>query len=370
MATGTVSSTSTSTTASTGLLDLTRCSLAPLLSQDSLLSRKEDSSNKYTIHSFYVDGSGRASVSLPLSLQFPSKANLQYFLQYSDELKRKNSDDGCTSEDSVGTANKGKENPANEFPISIEAKVTLTSSSGEAVAASVESVNVSFSDAKVVEESSSVIFDADILVRVSHLDNRLKSQDRLGTPTSEPQEAETKVTFEVYAISRSISVVVSAATNANLNKVNVMSSLQRMHLGGQTASKHAGNSWFDSYGGAQTTRTSSFTLQTSLTKAFSIQTSTWTGPEMGQTFMALTIRHSGSHSEDIVVTNIALHPSHSIEYTERSADGHSGTLENERVVDELAVSSRQILDMSKIVQEQTRYRYCFQIGKASPWLHP
>ena len=28
------------------------------------------------------------------------------------------------------------------------------------------------------------------------------------------------------------------------------------------------------------------------------------------------------------------------------------------------------LDMSKIVQKQPRHRYCFQIGKTSPWLYP
>ena len=59
------------------------------------------------------------------------------------------------------------------------------------------------------------------------------------------------------------------------------------------------------------TKLSSMALNVTLTHAFTIAVKSFPGPSLGTTLISLTIRHSDSHSEPVIISNIALHPGHS-----------------------------------------------------------
>lgn len=55
-----------------------------------------------------------------------------------------------------------------------------------------------------------------------------------------------------------------------------------------------------------------FQLDVNLTHAFSIHCKAASGPNMGESLVMLTMRHTDTHAQDVVIWNIAMHPGHSI----------------------------------------------------------
>ena len=379
------STTTTTTTTTTPTTDFSLCKLLPVvLSNDASSSSScavvavNDSSSsehkKYKTSSFYLDSSGRASISLPLQLEFPSEESLRHFQDCLEPKPVNNNNNKSAAKDEEGnndetttsstttttTAAASTQDPPSPPPkrrISIEAKVTLSIGSGEAIVATVEKVTVQSTKQQLVSSSNNnnnnnnniVIFETDIIVRVS----------RAGTagavvPSSSNGDASSgaKADLEIAAVLLEQSDATATATaptakqdtSTTMKYSQTLDGLTLLNLGGAAARRrrlNSNNILNSNNTAVRYTRTKPFTLQASLTNALSISVVSIPGPVVGHTLLGLTIQHTGTHTEDICITNIALHPSHS-----RECNGG-----NRGVVPAAAAAAAGVVkDTSKLVQ--------------------
>jgi hypothetical protein len=287
------------------------CSLKPVVGKDSSLIASS-SAGTWKTSSFYLDSSGRSSISLPLELKFASKEALDEFIATKcvvpDPANIVTEEAEPAEEDSSDAAQNHDDDLA-RWSFGIEAKVSLTFGIGEAISAIVENITVVSS--KV--EGESIYFDTEIVVRVSRAGgDRLESDD----------ESRVKTNLEVTAVlSEKVKVVDEDNT--------ALESLRTLNLGGfpdlgQTSSHRR----------VRQTRLTPFALHVSLTHALSISVKSVNTQTMGNTLVSLTMRHSNTHTEPVTVTNIALHPGHS----RQDAIGANGEPQQE------------VLDMTKSFQ--------------------
>jgi hypothetical protein len=279
------------------------CSLKPVVGKDASSSSliASTSAGTWKTSSFYLDSSGRSSISLPLELKFASKGALDEFIatkcivpdprnakiQEATPEKGNPADADGTKDDTAGTTETSR------WSFGIEAKVSLTFGTGEAISAMVEDIKVEAS--KV--EGESIYFDTEIVVRVS----------RAGGDRLEPDdESRVKTNLEVSAVlSERVKLVKEDAV--------ALESLKTLNLGGfpdlgQSSSQRR----------VRLTRLAPFALHVSLTHALSISVKSVNTQTMGKTLVSLTMRHSNTHTEPVTVTNIALHPGHSREDTSQT----------------------------------------------------
>ena len=251
--------------------DFCTFSLLPVPSKDSSsCSVVLSSDGKWKTSSFYLDSSGRASISLPLELKFPSETvRNEYLSKDCFHPRPSNAEVGATRSDDEKSSSS----------IGVEAKVALTVGSGEAIVATVETVKL----LSTRLEGTSVIFDSDIIVLVSRPG---------GTQINSGDASGVKAALDVSAVLMEKIAGEVVPMGGLLGGVHLHPVPKRR---------------------VRFTRTPPFTLHASLTHALSLSAKSVSGPSMGQTFLALTIRHSGTHTEAITITNVALHPSHSQE---------------------------------------------------------
>jgi hypothetical protein len=148
------------------------CTLIPVSehSEDSAWNvTRAPGGSSWKTSSFFLDTSGRSSVHLPLQLKCPSRAFLERLV-----LSK-----AFDSYSLIGTGQKLSADATNEADeqqdeapsipgakFCVEAKVTLTFGTGEALSASVEDVVLS----NVSVQDDSVLLDACVMVRVSRAD--------------------------------------------------------------------------------------------------------------------------------------------------------------------------------------------------------
>lgn len=285
------------------------CSLKPVVGKDPSSSSliASPSAGTWKTSSFYLDSSGRSSISLPLELKFASKEALDEFIatkcivpdprntssKEAAPEKGDTADADAITDDDVAVTTETNQEESSRWCFGIEAKVSLTFGTGEAISAMVEDIKVEAS--KV--EGESVYFDTEIVVRVS----------RAGGDRLEPKdESRVKTNLEVSAVlSEKVKVVNEDAT--------VLEGLRTLNLGGfpdlgQTSSQRR----------VRLTRLAPFALHVSLTHALSISVKSINTQPMGKTLVSLTMRHSNTHTEPVTVTNIALHPGQSREDTSQT----------------------------------------------------
>lgn len=273
-----------------------QCILTPVSSADgSNIELGADETWKTS--SFFVDSSGRATVSLPMQLQFLSPQVLERisktgcFDTFLD--KRESSAATIPPEDDTtgdGASSDAVSPPGPQASFGIEAKVTLTFGTGEAITAAVEDVVIR--SARVMEDDVTMRFETEISVRVSRPD---------GGRFHAPLSSSVKTNLEVGA-------VLEEKVTAQSAKSMAAASLEAFSLGGfSTLRKLADHQT------ALQTRVQPFALLVVLRHALAIEVCSVPSQVMGQTLVSLTVRHSEMHSEPVTITGIALHPGHSAE---------------------------------------------------------
>lgn len=247
---------------------------------------------------FYVDSSGRSRISMPLRLTLPSRETMDEFIAKDcihpmpSNFKKDKSPDSCKSE------KEGDENITTEdqqegsrLTLGIEAKVTLTFGSGQAVAAKVEGVNIIAT--KIDENNNSIIFDSEAVVRVS------RTEGDLIVTSSGDAISKVKTNLEISAVlSEEVRVDQDAAA---LKVFQTLTSRGFVNHDQQTSIHKR----------MRQTRVAPVALGVSLTHALFMSVSSVKGSSMGQTLVSFTLRHSNMHSEPVTITNISLHPGHS-----------------------------------------------------------
>ena len=307
------------------VLDLHSCSLVPLTCSEAPWSSVTASSDgSWKASSFYLD-SGRSSVKLPLRLQCPSKEFLKRLV-----------DATCfvgvvdTTGAEVASVRSEERHDERTAHFGLEAKVTLTFGTGEAISATVE--DVAIHSATVSDDF--VDLEAGIMVRVSRAD---------GERFVAYRSSRVKTTLEVGCF------LVQPRTQSIQSSLAAIG-LDAVTLGGNCPESRSVR--------LHRTRINPFTIMVELTHAFSVSVQSVPGPVLGQTLATLTMRHSNTHSQPVSITNIALHPGHSMERLPKPL----ATVTESSQSPPVAVS-----DMSKAV----RWMYASQCDPKLPLtLHP
>ena len=227
-------------------------------SSTSSIVRQAD--DKLKASSYYLDSTGRSSISLPLRLDFADATALKTFLE-STQVQRDEKDD----------------TKKHRYTLAVEAKVTLTFGSGEAISAAVEDVSIL---ATTVEESS-IRFDTAIVVKVS----------RKGP--HQVDSASVKTVLEVTA---------ALTEKMEEEHADTVSLLESLNIGFQKK---------EAVDRLHQTRLPPITLSVSMTNALAILVRSLS--ESGdRTLISVTIRHANTHSDPVTITGVSCHPNQSL----------------------------------------------------------
>jgi hypothetical protein len=364
-----------------------------------VLSPQENSSleksgdGMWKTSSFYLDSSGRSRIHCKLQLKFPSEdvlnavlatnclrhvqsaeassnngtgtsssssSNVAEAKTATDQAKEKSGSDAATKKDDSPP-------PSVCYSLGIEAKVTLTFGTGEAIAAQVESVTIqSYS---MDRQESCLYFDTEINLHVSRSFDATVMNSNMAAAAITTSLAAANSSSSDSALQGVVGVKlnleIAAVLWEKLTHVNrdaqVSTGLRNLYVGRLSSRGGAAGAGSAGVGGgghhyknkaaahrqALQTRTFPFSLQVALTQALSISARSLPGPSnsnMGETLVSLTIRHSNTHAHQVAITNIALHPAFSHETSHRTRSAiTSATNRN----DDDRKSS--VIDMSKSV---------------------
>eukprot|EP00977_Amphora_coffeiformis_P005645 scaffold1189_cov194-Amphora_coffeaeformis.AAC.2 len=241
----------------------------------------------YKTASFYQDSSGRSKVDLPLRLTFASAADLQALLATKCIHPVPNVKEGDVApwNESGGGEDKDDDDE-DRYSFGIEAKVTMTSGSGEAVSATVESVNILASS---TTEENVLALETQIMLRVARLEDDGKVDHG---------------SLQGVRLNLEIAAVLSEKSEVEDRDMAASVGLRALYLGryadlGKTSVR------------VLHTRLDPISLQVKLSQAFSISARSMSGPNIGETLVSLAISHSNTHQQDVMVSNLALHPAFS-----------------------------------------------------------
>ncbi|GAX15273.1 hypothetical protein FisN_1Hh710 [Fistulifera solaris] len=234
-----------------------------------ILAAKDQQDEKLTRNSYYLDTSGRACLSVPLVLSFPSEQCLKDTLDANCFYPRPKYDE--TTDDGTETQTSSS--------IAIEAKVALTFGSGEAIMAVVEQVRVHSTE---IISPTSVLFETDIYIRVSLLEGNTRWR-----------MTDVKVAIET-----------SAVLSQRLPDQGDNSTDTALQLLKRTMAKSMDTDVHN----VRSIRTAPISIKAHLTQALTVHVDSVSGPTVGETFLSIHIRHSSTHKEPVTVTRIALHP--------------------------------------------------------------
>lgn len=270
-------------------INMDLCTLLPIPAEDPascFVTKSED--GKWKTTSFYVDSYGIARISLPLELTFSSVEARQQYLDRGCVVPRpSNSSDEEKTEDEEKSKKK-------KDSIAVEARVSLTYGTGEAMAVTIDSVEVMSTSIK--EESTSIVLYSMITIRIAGTESE----------TTDPSVfTQVKANLEISAVFSETLPTVDYGAEA-------LSILSEMNLIG---SKMSPEKQVASSLKVKKCKTTPFVLHTSFSDALVVDVRSVPGPEMGETFLSVSIQHSGTHSEPITITRLALHSSLSRENT-------------------------------------------------------
>jgi len=339
--------------------------LSPAVDDDSS-SSKSNNYNKVTTSdggktwhtsSFYLDSSGRSSVGLTLQLTAPDLESFErlvssrcfdpFLTGAPDADQSSGRADDCAAQEGVDApaSDSAPEDTASTTGSSrctfgIEAKVALTFGTGEAITASVEDVVIG--SAEIIRDGGCrILLDTSIIVRVTRPEGS-------SSATASDSSSRVKTVLEVSAVLTEE----GAAADPSSSAASLVASpgLAALNLGGFA---NVGSAGALASRLRRERRVQPFDLTVVLTHALSIAARGVlpNSQTMGRTLVSLTIRHSNTHPEPVTITNIALHPGHSVEQhpkpgsgtlsTSKSPNGDGGNNRKESV---------SVSDMSKIVK--------------------
>jgi hypothetical protein len=278
----------------------------------------------YKTASFYQDSSGKSTLDLPLRIAFASAESLQALLAAKclypppkiirtpeaslpsldpacitnndtsqEPTKEQASEPGSAPDDSHTNSTDDDD----RFSFGVEAKVTMTSGSGEAVSATVESVNLLSS--AVDPDSVMLLLETQLVLRVSRQENDGMVGD------SNSNNSKNNASLNDVRLSLEISAVLSEKSQVEDRETAASVGLRALYLGkyadlGKSSARRVVHTRLEPIG-----------LHVNLTNAFLVSARSMSGPNIGETLVSLTIRHSNTHATDVVVSNLALHPAFS-----------------------------------------------------------
>lgn len=273
------------------------CSLIPVVGDESSSSSVVFSTDgKWKASSFYLDSSGRSSISLPLQLKFRSRKELVKFISCNcfspspsnftvdknmNDISSNENASLCHPDDSTITRS-----------IGIEAKVTLTFGTGSARVATVEGVTIlstRVGDVSKTDEDS-IYLNTEIVIRVS------RGHENEKNDADENSKVKTNLEVTAVLIRRSKSLEPT---------VTAFDALQSFSMHGSLDHSINRNLIL-----TETRLNPPIVLHVELTHALSISVKSVDGPRMGHTFLSLTMTHSNTHHQPVIITSIALHPGH------------------------------------------------------------
>lgn len=236
----------------------------------------------YKTASFYQDSSGRSKVDLPLRLTFASAADLQALLATKCIHPAPNIKEGDVA---PWNESGGEDEDDDRYTFGIEAKVTMTSGSGEAVSATVESVNI----LSCATEENVLTMETQLTLRVARLEDDGKADNG---------------SLQGVRLNLEIAAVLSEKSEVEDRDMAASVGLRALYLGryadlGKTSVR------------VVHTRLEPISLQVSLSQAFFISARSMCGPNIGETLVSLAISHSNTHQQDVLISNLALHPAFS-----------------------------------------------------------
>lgn len=257
-----------------------QCLFLPGSSDSDQFSSVEDASSKrpgtYKTSCFYLDSSGRASIALPLELQCPTTEAAQELIRHFENGPEQN-------------------NSQKKTAIAIQAKVTLTFGTGQAITAKVEGVTILSTELleqqnDTATTTSKIVCNTEILLRVS--------KEGASNNTMDQGTDDVKTNLEIAA------TLTEVFQEQNVSANDLLESLRARHIGQELADS-SNNDHHDRY---KVTKLPPIVLHVALTHALTIAVRSVHGPNMGQTFLMLTLKHSNTHLRPVTVTSIALHP--------------------------------------------------------------
>lgn len=235
-----------------------------------------------------------------------------------------------------------------QYSFGIEAKVTLTYGTGEAVTASVENVHI-----RSVENKDGILyFDTDILVSVARREGASAMPAKI---TASSSRATVKTNLEICA-------VLSETLPERRNSINAKEGLQALTAVSGFPDQCYRSSTYTSDGGSSRhervrhSRLGPVTVHVALTHALNITTESLASPNMGQTYVAITMAHSNTHKEPVIVTKITLHSGHSRQCSAGELCRDQQQVQNEEITgvasDDFTKTAAQgpVTDMSKVVR--------------------
>ena len=278
-----------------------------------------DAKSPYKVNSFYLDSAGRVQVSLPLQLSLSSSEALQAVLASHCIQPPPPSINGSNDDDEGSVDRNGT------YLLSVEARVTMTFGTGEAISATVESVQIESTRVKD-DEVNTLCLQVQANLRVSRQGEIVSSV------------AGVKLNLEVFAVltekhktSQSPSAQNTTTEHKSSGVVLSQMSQERHALAIGLRDLHLGHSQQSSFGPSaaynlkhtatsthhvvtKTRLTPPILCQVGLNHALSVESRSMNGPTLGETWIALNISHSNTHSYPVTITNVTLHPAFSQSY--------------------------------------------------------
>ncbi|GKZ00021.1 hypothetical protein MPSEU_000955500 [Mayamaea pseudoterrestris] len=254
----------------------------------STIDRSDDGSWK--LAGFFQDSSLRSTIALPLQIECLSQQALDELLStkfLNVICKDKLSAEAASAvEETIEKEAALVTNKSSQFSLSIEAKVLLTFGTGEALSALVENVVIKSGHVKDL----CIHLETELTVRVRSEAGRLVDPNSL-----------VKINLEIGAVlMETLPIQTEAeAAVASLKALN-LGGLPEIGLESQQQQR------------VQFARLKPFELVVSLTFAMKITAQSFSSHNMGEIYVSLTMSHSNMHSMPLSVTNIALHPGHSV----------------------------------------------------------
>lgn len=295
------------------------CTLTPVAGNE---SDKSSSSSvvksldgKWKASSFYLDSSGRSSISLPLKLQFRSRTELNkfilcecfnpipsnYYQPTTDEQQEEGTEGLAQTSDGKTSSLSLHDNVIRS--IGIEAKVTLTFGTGSARTATVEGVTILSTRLgnEVDQDNNCLYFNTEIIIRV------VRGQEATSTSSVNNKGVESDVENSGVKTNLEITAVFSERSRIIPSNITALEAVKSFNLHGFTEYDDSS----PDRNVKETRINPSIALHVELTHAISISVQSFDGPRMGFTFLALTMSHSNTHHQPVTITSIALHPGHS-----------------------------------------------------------
>lgn len=255
----------------------------------------------YQTSSFYQDSSGRSKVDLPLRLTFASAKALQELLATKCIHPAPNVKEGEVPPwDEGGRVD--AEDDDDRYSFGIEAKVAMTTGSGEAVSATVESVNILSS----ITHENVLSLETQLILRVSRLEDDGKVD---------------KGPLHGVRLSLEVAAVLSEKVEVEDRDVAASVGLRALYLG------RYGDMGKQSARRVVHNRLDPITLQVKLSHAIFVSARSMNGPNIGETLVSLAISHSNTHEHDVMVSNLALHPAFSKSAKDGEQSDQSGAVQ-------------------------------------------